>query len=322
MTLLVIPDDYQKATDGLDFLHAHSGFTVRALGDLSRDPTADPLLSEAQGLILIRERTRIDRRFLQKTPRLKLISQTSKVARHIDLQACTDAGVAVVEGFGSAVAPAELTWLLIMAARRQLVVAVNAMKQGLWQVNIGEALAGQTLGILGFGNIGKRMAHFAQAFDMKVLIWGTARAQQEARSLGLRVAENREAFFAEADIITVHQRLVAENTGNITLADLSLMKSSALFVNTSRAELVAPDALEQALRQGRPGFAALDVFMHEPVYDKNAPLLQMPNVLCTPHLGYVEKAGYELYFKTAFENAVRFFQGDTSGVLNPEALKK
>lgn len=313
---IVIPDDYQFATQKLDFLHSDNHFHCVALGDLSRDPGADEKLSSAEALILIRERTVIDEAFLQRTPHLKLISQTGKLARNVDIDACTRAGVALVEGSGSPVAPAELTWLLIMASRRKFVSSVNAMAEGHWQTEIGSAVHNQVIGILGYGKIGKRLASCAAVFGMQVQVWGSHRAQEEARADGWTVPESREQFFATSDVLTVHQRLVAATQGNITPADLALMKTDALFVNTSRAELVYDGALQSALKQGRPGFAALDVYEEEPLYNTRHPYLQMPNVLCTPHLGYVEKASYALYFRTAFDNVVRYFSGDRSHVIN------
>ncbi|WP_373964060.1 D-2-hydroxyacid dehydrogenase family protein [Kosakonia sacchari] len=314
---VLIPDDYQLATTSLNFLQSNDKYSCVSVGDLSKTPHIENQLATAQALILIRERTVIDEAFLRRTPNLKLISQTGKLARNVDIDACTRAGVAIVEGIGSPVAPAELTWLLIMASRRKLISSVEAMKKGLWQTEMGSAVNNQLIGILGYGKIGKKIANYAQAFGMRIQIWGSERAQEEARAVGLHVPENREQFFSTSDIITVHQRLVAQTEGNITLSDLSKMKGDALFVNTSRAELVSDGALYEALRQGRPGYAALDVYEQEPVYDTDNPFLHMPNVLCTPHLGYVEKAGYELYFKAAFENVVRFFEGDTTHVINP-----
>jgi len=313
---IVIPDDYQFATQKLDFLHSNNNFHCAALGDLSRDPMADEKLSSAESLILIRERTVIDEAFLRRTPHLKLISQTGKLARNVDIDACTRAGVALVEGSGSPVAPAELTWLLIMASCRKFVSSVNAMAEGHWQTEIGSAVHNQVIGILGYGKIGKRLASYAAVFGMQVQVWGSLRAQEEARADGWTVPESREPFFATSDVLTVHQRLVAATQGNITPADLALMKTDALFVNTSRAELVYDGALQNALTQGRPGFAALDVYEEEPLYNTRHPYLQMPNVLCTPHLGYVEKASYALYFRTAFDNVVRYFSGDRSHVFN------
>lgn len=317
---IAIPDDYQRATARLSFLHNDPAFHCAVLGDVAADPDAISTLSKAQGLILIRERTRIDEDFLRQTPELKVIGQTGKVARNIDMAACSRAGIAVVEGAGSPVAPAELTWLLIMASRRKLVSSVNDMAAGLWQTDIGRALNKQTIGILGYGKIGKIIARYAKAFGMQIQIWGSERARDEAMRDGHLVPSNRAAFFASSDVLSVHLRLVDATEAGITEDDLLMMKPDALFVNTSRAELVAPDALICALKKGRPGFAALDVYEQEPVYDADHPLLKMANVLCTPHLGYVEQASYEYYFQTAYDNVKRFFAGDTSHVLNPEAL--
>jgi len=207
-----------------------------------------------------------------------------------------------------------------MASRRNLLQSVNAMAAGQWQGKSGHVVYQQRLGILGYGKIGKMLAGYGKAFGMQVQIWGSERARLAAKNDGLLVPESREEFFATSDVVSVHQRLAVETQGNITLADLSLMKPDALFVNTSRAELVSPEALYQALQQGRPGFAALDVYEQEPIYDVNHPLLKLPNVLCTPHIGYVEQQSYEIYFKSALDNVLRFFEGETSQVINPAAL--
>ncbi|WP_312686331.1 D-2-hydroxyacid dehydrogenase family protein [Kosakonia sp.] len=321
MTIHVcVPDDYQCVTVNIPCLQDSGNYHFSVLDDLNHDPRAAHVLPTAQALILIRERTQVDAAFLQTMPQLRLISQTGKVARNIDIDACTRAGVAVVEGVGSPVAPAELTWLLIMASRRKFIAAVDAMRAGQWQAELGRCVHKQSLGILGYGKIGKLIASYAKAFGMQVQVWGSERAQEEARQDGFAVPTSRECFFATSDVVTIHQRLVAATEANITLADLSLMKTDALFVNTSRAELVAPGALYKALQSGRPGFAALDVFEQEPVYDPTHPLLQLPNVLCTPHLGYVEQESYTLYFETAFRNIERFFAGDMTQVINPAAI--
>jgi D-3-phosphoglycerate dehydrogenase len=317
---IVIPDDYQLATKNLACLNLLQAHEVNILSDIHQDPQAPAVLAEAECLVLIRERTKIDAGFLRQTPRLKLISQTGKIGRHIDLAACTAAGVAVVEGTGSPIAPAELTWALVMAARRKLVQAVIDMRQGQWQTNIGQALYGQTLGVWGFGKIGRLIAGYGRAFGMNVEIWGREASRQAASAEGYTVSASKESFFASADVLTVHLRLINETRGIITANDLARMKPSALFVNTSRAELVADGALETALEQGRPGYAALDVFTEEPIYDVGHPLLKLPNVICTPHLGYVEHNGYELYFRKAFDNVVDFFAGSLAKVINPAAL--
>jgi D-3-phosphoglycerate dehydrogenase / 2-oxoglutarate reductase len=317
---ILIPDDYQYATRELACLELLQGHEVTILGDLGKEPQAGAALAEAEALVLIRERTQITADFLQQMPHLKVISQTGKVARHIDLAACTAAGVVVVEGAGSPVAPAELTWALILAAQRKLVQAVVDMKEGKWQTNIGLALHGQTLGVWGYGKIGRMIAGFGRAFAMDVQIFGRQASIEAAQADGYRVCESREAFFATSDVLTVHLRLVNDTIGIIKAGDLAAMKPAALFVNTSRAELVEAGALETTLRNGRPGFAALDVFPEEPIYDADYALLRMPNVLCTPHLGYVEHKGYELYFGKAFENLLTFFAGNPANVVNREAL--
>lgn len=317
---LLIPDDYQNIGPELAELRQDPGCRCASVGDLSRLPDADAVLAETDALLLIRERTVVDAALLARMPALKLISQTGKLARNIDVDACTRAGVAVVEGSGSPHAPAELAWLLIMAARRRLEENMASLRAGRWQGPVGHAVRGQTLGILGFGKIGKLVAGYGRAFGMEILVWGSERAREEAQALGYRAAASREAFFADADVVTLHQRLLPATAGNVTRADLSAMKPDALLVNTSRAELIAPGALEAALDAGRPGFAALDVFEQEPIYDAGHPLLRRPNVLCTPHLGYAEADSYRQYLEIAYRNALRFFEGDASHVLNPEAL--
>ncbi|HVF92092.1 MAG TPA: D-2-hydroxyacid dehydrogenase family protein [Blastocatellia bacterium] len=316
---IVIPDDYQYATRELACLELLDSHEVRILGDLSKEPDAATVLAEAEGLVLIRERTRIDRESLGLMPNLKLISQTGKAGRHIDVAACTAAGVVVLEGAGSPIAPAELTWALIMASRRKLVQAVIDMRRGEWQTNIGSALHGQTLGVWGYGKIGRLVARFGRAFGMEVQVWGREGSRRAAESDGYKASPSRESFFESSDVLTLHLRLVGDTTGMILGKDFERMKPSALFVNTSRSELVEPGALEAALGKGRPGFAALDVFPEEPIYDPAHPMLNMPNVLCTPHLGYVEKNGYELYFRKAFENILDFLSGNHSSALNEPA---
>ncbi|MDC9615535.1 D-2-hydroxyacid dehydrogenase family protein [Xenorhabdus khoisanae] len=316
MPLVVIPDDYQQATKHLQSLYQNSDFEVVCLGALDRDPKAEELLSKADALILIRERTLIDEKFLSKAPNLKLISQTGKVAYNIDLALCKQWGIAVVEGSGSPIAAAELTWLLIQSSIRRFVPSVEAMKKGHWQTEFGDTVAGKILGIVGYGKIGQLVAKYAQAFDMKVQVWGSSRAQDQARQEGLIVPDSREAFFQTSDVITLHQRLVKETAGSITFADLTKMKPTAVLVNTARSGLIEAGALEKALDSGTPGFAALDVFDIEPIWDANHPLLKRDNVLCSPHIGYVTKSCYDIYFESAFKNIERYFSGDENPVIN------
>lgn len=315
---IVIPDDYQNVIRSLDCFARLAGHEVTVYHDV-QPATLDELavrFAEADALVLTRERTRIDAALLDRLPKLKLISQTGKVSGHIDLEACTARGIVVTEGRGSPVAPAELAWSLILEARRQLLPAIEAFRQGRWQVNLGQALAGQTLGIWGYGKIGQRLARYARAFDMPVLVWGSETSRAAAETEGHRAATSREAFFSEADIVTLNLRLSDSTRHGVTFEDLSQMKTDALLVNVSRAELIAPGALLRALDAGRPGFAAVDVYEQEPLLDPDHPLLTHPRVLATPHLGYVEKNGYELYFGDAFENVVAFFEGAPKNVAN------
>ncbi|WP_409260448.1 D-2-hydroxyacid dehydrogenase family protein [Pseudomonas putida] len=320
---IAIPDDYQDVIRSLDCFKRLAGHDVSVFHD-KQPASVDALVArfaDADALVLTRERTRIDAALLDRLPKLKLISQTGKVAGHLDLEACTARGIIVTEGRGSPVAPAELAWALILNARRQLVPAIEAFRQGRWQVNLGQAIAGQVLGIWGYGKIGQRLARYAQAFDMPVLVWGSEASRAAAEADGHRAATSREAFFAEADILSLNLRLSDTTRHGVTIDDLSRMKTDALLVNVSRAELIAPGALLQALDAGRPGFAAVDVFEQEPILEPNHPLLTHPRVLSTPHLGYVEKNGYELYFGDAFDNVLAFFQGAPKNVANPQALK-
>ncbi len=320
---IVIPDDYQNAVKTLDCYKLLQEHEVTVYNDtVSSVDTLAERFKDAEAIVLIRERTKVTEQLLSKLPKLKLISQIGKVSGHIDVAACTKHGIAVAEGVGSPVATAELTWNLIMSAWRQLPQAIEGMKKGRWQTNIGRALNGQTIGIWGYGRIGKRIASFANAFGMEVMVWGSEDSRENAVKDGFSAADTKEEFFTSADILSLHLRLTNETRHIVTAGDLALMKPDALLVNTSRAELIAPGALVNALQSGRPGFAAVDVYEDEPVTDSDYPLLQMPNVICTPHLGYVEKSGYEFYFSQAFENIIAFTHGNPENVVNLEVLKR
>lgn len=320
---ITILDDYQDAVRQLDCFKILDGHEVQIL----KQSYADPMqlaeqLQNTEALLLIRERTKVSVDLLAQLPNLRLISQTGKISNHLDLANCTAYGVAVAESQGSPVAPAELTWLLIMNGLRKLPEAISAMKAGKWQSNIGQVVAGKTIGIWGYGKIGRLVAQYAQAFGAQVIVWGSEDAREEAVKHGFSAASSKSDFFHFADVVTLHLRLISETRGIVRLEDLRSMKPSALFVNTSRAELVEQNALLDALRAGTPGAAALDVYESEPVLDSNYALLQMPNVICTPHLGYVEKNGYEQLFKLAFENIIAFEQGAPQHIANPEVLAK
>ena len=298
---IVILDDYQDAVRKLACASKLEPYpakvytnTVKGLGQLS------VRLKDADVIVLIRERTHLTRALIEKLPRLKLIAQTGKVGSHVDVTACTERGIVVAEGVGSPVAPAELTWALLMAAMRRLPQYVAHLKHGAWQQSglkaasmpsnfgVGTVLRGKTLGIWGYGKIGHLLADYAKAFGMQVMVWGREPSRDKARAEGLLVAESREAFFAQCDVVSLHLRLNEDTHGIVKLEDLSRMKPTALLINTSRAELIEPDALIAALNRGRPGLAAVDVFESEPILQGHA-LLRLENCICTPHIGYVEQ---------------------------------
>jgi D-3-phosphoglycerate dehydrogenase len=327
---IAILDDYQDAVRKLKCFELLDGHEVKVFNSSARGAGQLAIrLAPYDALVLIRERTAFPRSLLARLPNLRLISQTGKVSGHIDVGAATEAGIAIAEGTGSPVAPAELTWALIMAASRKIVPYANNLKSGLWQMasinpelnGLGRTLKGRTLAIWGYGKIGKTIAGYGKAFGMQVMVWGSEASRAAAEHDGCIAAPSREAFFEEADVLSLHLRLLDATRGIVKATDLARMKPDALFVNTSRAELVEEGALETALHRGRPGYAALDVFTNEPLPD-DAPLLKIPTVLATPHLGYVEQDSYELYFRTAFENVINFAQGKPSNILNPEALAK
>ncbi|ARK79552.1 D-2-hydroxyacid dehydrogenase family protein [Burkholderia pseudomallei] len=329
---IAILDDYQDAVRKLncfEMLADHEvkifNNTVRGLGQLASR------LAEVEALVLIRERTHITSQLLGKLPHLRMISQTGRVSTHIDLEACTERGIAVLEGTGSPTAPAELTWALIMAAQRRIPQYVANLKQGAWQQSglktsamppnfgLGQVLHGQTLGIWGYGKVGRLVAGYGKAFGMNVLIWGREHSLEAARADGFEAAESREAFFEQADVLSLHLRLHDDTRGVVKLDDLLRMKPTSLLVNTSRAELLEENALVSALARNRPGMVAIDVYESEPILQGYS-LLRMENVICTPHIGYVERESYELYFSAAFRNILAFDAGDLSSVANPDAL--
>jgi D-3-phosphoglycerate dehydrogenase len=330
---VIILDDYQDAVRKLkcaEYLEALNAKvftnTVKGIGQLS------VRLRDADVLVLIRERTHFPRALLEKLPRLRLISQTGRVGSHIDIDTCTRMGVAVAEGVGSPVAPAELTWALIMASMRRLPQYIGNLKHGAWQQSglksasmppnfgVGMVLHGKTLGIWGYGKIGAVVAGYGKAFGMNVLVWGRPSTLDKAKADGYAPAPSQEAFLEQCDVISIHVRLIPETRGMVTAADLARMKPSALFVNTSRAGLVAPGALEAAVKAGRPGLAAVDVFEDEPVVGGHHPLLKLDNVIALPHLGYVERDGLEHMFSTIFDQVLAYAAGKPINVQNPEAL--
>lgn len=318
---ITIPDDYQDCVRHLPCFAALADHDVTVFNDTAKDiDSLAARFADAQAIVLTRERTRITAELLDRLPHLQIISQTGKLAGHVDLAACTQRGIAVAEGSGTGAATAELAWALIMASRRNLVAEANRLRSGLWQGSVGQQLHGQRLGVWSYGRIGQQVAAYGRAFGMRVWVWGRAGSLAQAQADGFELAPSREAFFAESDVISLHVRLNADTRGLVHEADLARMKTSALLVNTSRAELIAPDALVKALHLGRPGFAAVDVYEDEPVLGAAHPLLQLPNALCTPHLGYVENDNYERYFGLAFDHINHFAAGRSTGLVNPEVM--
>lgn len=314
---IIIPDDYQNVVRTLDCFAKLAGHTVTIYNDTVKD--LEPLaarLEPADALVLIRERTPITAALLARLPRLKMIAQTGRGTPHIDLDACTRHRVVVTNGTGSAHATAELTWGLILAAMRFIPQEAARLKAGQWQGHFGRGLHGRTLGIWGYGSIGSLVARYGQAFGMRVIVWGREGSLTRARADGFVPAPGQDTFLREADVLSLHVKLNKETRGLVTAADFAQMKSDALFVNTSRAELIEPGALVAALRAGRPGFAAVDVYEQEPVLGAEHPLLKMDKALCTPHLGYVEKDSYEGYFAQAFDQVVAFAEGRLFGGIN------
>ena len=330
---IIILDDYQDAVRKLRCAVRLEPYnakvftnTVKGIGQLA------VRLRDAEVLVLIRERTHFPRALLEKLPKLRLLVQTGKVGPHIDVATCTRLGIAVAEGSGSPVAAAELTWALIMAAMRRLPQYIGNLKHGAWQQSglkaasmppnfgLGLVLRGRTLGIWGYGKIGQIVAGYGRAFGMQVRVWGSEASRERAVADGYAASASRDEFFEQCDVLTVHLRLNDSTRALIKLDDLARMKPTALFVNTSRAELVADNALVSALNKGRPGLAAIDVFEAEPILQGH-PLLRLENAICTPHIGYVEQDSYELYFGAAFDNVINFVHNEPSNIVNPEALK-
>jgi D-3-phosphoglycerate dehydrogenase / 2-oxoglutarate reductase len=320
---IAILDDYHDTIRTLACFSRLAGNDVTIFNDHVQDDTIlASRLRDAEVLVLIRERTKIREPLLKQLPNLKLISQRS-VYPHIDIAACTKLGI-VVSSSQHADTPswstAELTWGLIIAAMRQIPQQMASLKAGKWQMGIGHSLRHKTLGIYGYGRISRAVAGYGRAFGMNVVVWAREATLVQARAEGYTAAPSKEAFFTDCDVITLHMRLVDATRGIVTAADLARMKPTALLVNTSRAPLIEPGALVAALRTGRPGMAALDVFEDEPMRDTAHPLLNMDNVVCTPHIGYVSRDEYEVQFGEIFDQISAYAAGTPINVVNPDVL--
>lgn len=321
---IAVIDDYQDAFRKLQCYSKLKGFDVIVYNDTEKDPARlAERLTDAEVVLLTQQRSPFPRAVIERLPKLKLVSQTGRNAAHIDVAACTEKGIVVsAGGAGNPNPTAELTWGLILAALRHIPYEVQRLKRGRWQSTVGTGVNGKTLGIYAFGRIGSLVAKAGKAFGMRVVCWGREGSTARAREAGFEVAPNREAFFESADVLCIHLPLNKETRGIVTAADLAHMKRTGLLVNTSRAPIIEAGALVEALKKGRPGFAAIDVYEEEPVPGGKHPLLKMDNVVCTPHLGYVEQNTYEAYYGNAVEQILAFAAGRPINVVNPEALKK
>ncbi|CAH6783415.1 D-3-phosphoglycerate dehydrogenase [Vibrio chagasii] len=313
---IAILDDYQNAVKNLECYRKLADHDVTVFTEAYPENELALKLYDFEALVLIRERTEITESLLSKLPNLKVISQTGKVSNHIDPQLCERFGVTVLEGRGSPVAPSELCWALIMAASRHIPTYASNLKQNQWQdsgvLGLGRTLRGLKLGIWGYGKIGGCIAQYAKAFGMDVMVWGSQNSRDQAQADGFEVAATKQTFFESVDVLSLHLRLNSVTKGCVTASDLSVMKPDSLFVNISRAELVEPEALLNELTKVPSKRAAIDVFDVEPATPDNEPLLSLPNVTATPHLGYVEQNSYELYFDIAFDNILSYQRGGIS----------
>ena len=318
-----ILDDYHDTLRTLECYKKLAGHEVKIWNDHVQEVDAlAGRLRDSEVLVLIRERTEVRRPLLQRLNRLKLISQRS-VYPHIDVDACTELGIIVSSSQHAGTpsyAAAELTWALVLAAMRQVPQQMAALKAGKWQIGVGNDLRGKTLGIYGYGRIGSVVAGYGKAFGMNILVWARESSLARARSDGYPAAPTKEEFFSESDVLSLHMRLVASTRGIVTSEDLARMKPTALLVNTSRAGLIQPGALLAALKAGRPGMAAVDVYEEEPIVNVDYPLFEMDNVVCTPHIGYVTRDEYEIQFSDIFDQIVAYAAGTPINVVNPQVL--
>ena len=322
---VTILDDYFDTLRTLACFSKLDGHDVTVWNDhLQETDALAARLVDTEALVLIRERTKIRMPLLEQLPNLKLISQRS-VFPHIDIETCTRLGIVVSSDLHMGTpsyATAELTWGLVLAAMREIPQQMASLQAGSWQIGVGRTVRGKTLGLYGYGRIAKVVAEYARAFGMNVLVWAREESRARAAADGYEVAESKEAFFESCDVLSLHMRLVDATRGIVTADDLARMKPSALLVNTSRAPLIEKEALVSALRAGRPGMAAVDVFEEEPVRDTDHPLLNLPNVVATPHIGYVTRDEYELQFSDIFDQIVSYATGNPTNVVNPDVLAK
>lgn len=320
---IAILDDYHDTLRTLDCFKKLAGHEIKIWNDhVQETDRLAERLRDCEVLVLIRERTEIRAPLLHRLNKLRLISQRS-VYPHIDIDTCTELGIVVSSSQHAGTpsyAAAELTWGLVLAAVRQIPQQMSSLKAGKWQIGVGNGLRDKTLGVFGYGRIGEVVAGYGRAFGMNVLVWARPASRERARSDGYAVARSKEEFFSECDVLSLHMRLVESTRGIVTAGDLARMKPTALLVNTSRAPLIEPGALVNALKAGRPGMAAVDVYEEEPIVDNDHPLFSLDNVVCTPHIGYVTREEYEIQFADIFDQIVAYVSGTPINVVNPKVL--
>ena len=321
---IAVLDDYQHAFAAMSAFPRLAAHEVVTFADTVKDP--GQLADRLRGfdvVVLTQQRTALSREVVERVSSLRLVAQTGRLIAHLDLQACTERGILVCgTSVGPSIPTMELTWALILASCRHIVEESAAIRQGRWQTTVGEGLYGRTLGVYAYGRIGSMVAQVGRAFGMRVWCWGREASLEKAAADGFDAAHSRRAFFAESDIVTLHLPLNAETRGIVTADDLAQMKTTGLLVNTSRSSLIAEDVLVSALKRGRPGRAAIDVYDEEPIVEPaGQPLLALPNVLCTPHLGYVERANYEKLYGGVVDAILGFAAGTPVNVANPEVLQ-
>ena len=321
---ITVIDDYQDAFRRMSCFVKLAGHELTIFNDTVKDPVRlAERLYDAECVVLTQQRSWFRRPLIEALPNLRLISQTGRVTAHLDLKACTEHGVMVCAGGkGRPHSTAELAWALILAALRHIPKEVYGLRQGHWQSTLGVDIFGKTLGIYALGGIGSIVANIGRAFGARILCWGRGASLERARSAGYNVAASREEFFTESDILSLHLPMVRETRGIIRRADLASMKSTALLVNTSRSKLIEDKALVEALKAGRPGFAAIDVYDDEPIVGADHPLLKLDNVLCTPHLGFVTAETYEIHYDLVVEQILAYLAGAPIHVANPEVLRR
>jgi D-3-phosphoglycerate dehydrogenase len=322
---ITILDDYFDTVRSLPCFAMLNGHDVTICNEHVQDTDAlVERLGDAEVLVLMRERTKIQSALLERLPNLRLISQRSTYP-HIDVAACTRNGVILSSNMRTetpSYAAAELTWALVLAAARDIPRQVQSLKAGSWQCGVGTTLRGKVYGVHGYGRIGQEVARYAKAFGMDVVVWGREATRERARADGWRTAASQDAFYAECDVISLHMRLVDATRSIVKASHLALMKPTAILVNTARAPLIEPGALVAALKAGRPGKAAVDVFEDEPVRDGAHPLLKLDNVVATPHIGYVSREAYDRQFTEIFEQIVAYAADTPINVINPEVLER